>query len=106
MKSLYYALFGTTLVFSSDPKLRRVRAGKYLLKRLAEKVLPAAIAHRPKQGFFRPLTEWFGGRLRQEAQAVLAPGRARAVPHGGALSTLTAEHCSGKRNHSNRHFAL
>ena len=88
-----------------DAKLKRGRAGKYLLKR-AEKVLPADIAHRPTRGFFPPLTEWFGGALRQEAQAVLARIGERALFRTGTLSTLTAEHCSGKRKHSNRLWAL
>src|SRR6202008_3883830 len=46
-----------------DPALKqRGRTGKYLLKRLAEKLLPMDVVHRPKQGFMPPLAEWFRGR--------------------------------------------
>ena len=90
-----------------DPRLKqRGRTGKYLLKKLAEKLLPAEIVHRPKQGFFPPLTEWFAGRLRQEAEGVLARLGKRGLFRGDALTSLAAEHYSGKRNHSNRLWAL
>ena len=38
----------------------RGRTGKYLLKRLAERFLPAEIVHRRKHGFAVPLADWFG----------------------------------------------
>ena len=43
-----------------DPALKQHgRTGKYLLKKLALKLLPREIVERPKQGFFPPLAEWF-----------------------------------------------
>ena len=89
------------------PSLKqRGRTGKYLLKKLAEKVLPPEIVHRPKQGFFPPLTEWFSGRLKLEAQAALARLDGRKLFRRGALQSLLDEHYSGKRTHSNRLWAL
>jgi asparagine synthase (glutamine-hydrolysing) len=89
------------------PSLKqRGRTGKYLLKKLAEKLLPAEIVHRPKQGFFPPLTEWFSGRLKPEAQSALARLDGRKLFRPNALQTLLHEHYSGKRTHSNRLWAL
>jgi asparagine synthase (glutamine-hydrolysing) len=90
-----------------DPSLKqRGRTGKYLLKKLAEKLLPSEIVHRPKQGFFPPLTEWFAGRLKPEAQSALARLDGRKLFRSGALQALLREHYSGKRSHSNRLWAL
>jgi asparagine synthase (glutamine-hydrolysing) len=90
-----------------DPALKqRGRAGKYLLKKLAEKLLPAEIVHRPKQGFFPPLTEWFAGRLKDEARAALSRLDQRRLFREGALAALLGEHYGGKRNHSGRLWAL
>ena len=90
-----------------DPSLKqRGRTGKYLLKRLAEKLLPHEIVHRPKQGFFPPLTEWFAGRLKDEAHAAIAGLDTRGLFRANALSELLNEHYSGSRNHSGRLWAL
>ena len=90
-----------------DPALKqRGRIGKYLLKKLAEKLLPREIVHRPKQGFFPPLTEWFAGRLKDEACAAIARLDGRGLFRQGVLPGLVAEHYSGRRNHSGRLWAL
>jgi asparagine synthase (glutamine-hydrolysing) len=36
---------------------------KYILKKIAQKILPASIIQRPKQGFELPLDEWIRGDL-------------------------------------------
>jgi asparagine synthase (glutamine-hydrolysing) len=36
---------------------------KYILKRVAEKLLPKDIIYRKKQGFSAPIKEWFNGKL-------------------------------------------
>jgi asparagine synthase (glutamine-hydrolysing) len=90
-----------------EPSLKqRGRTGKYLLKKLAEKLLPREIVHRPKQGFFPPLTEWFAGRLKEETSAALSALDKRGLFRAGALQTLSQEHYSGSRNHSGRLWAL
>ncbi|HEU4350255.1 MAG TPA: asparagine synthase (glutamine-hydrolyzing) [Burkholderiales bacterium] len=90
-----------------DPALKQHgRTGKYLLKKLAEKLLPREIVHRPKQGFFPPLTEWFAGRLKEEAQAAFSRLDKRGLFRPGALSALVTEHYSARRNHSGRLWAL
>jgi asparagine synthase (glutamine-hydrolysing) len=49
---------------------------KYLLKRVAEKLLPMEIVHRRKQGFGVPLEYWFQGGLREYVHDVLFDSRA------------------------------
>jgi len=90
-----------------DPALKqRGRTGKYLLKKLAEKLLPHEIVHRPKQTFFPPLGEWFAGRLKEEARAALSGLDRRGLFARGALDGISNEHYSGRRNHSGRLWAL
>ena len=90
-----------------DPALKqRGGTGKYLLKKLAEKLLPREIVHRPKQTFFPPLAEWFAGPLRGEARSALAALDKRGLFRRGALPELLAEHESGRRGHAGRLWAL
>jgi asparagine synthase (glutamine-hydrolysing) len=92
-----------------DPALKqRGRTGKYLLKKLAEKLLPPEAVHRPKQVFMPPLAEWFAGLLKDEAQTALSArgvGR-RGLLRKSAVSALMEEHYSGRRNHGGRLWAL
>ena len=90
-----------------DPSLKqRGRTGKYLLKKLAEKLLPHEIVHRPKQGFFPPLTEWFAGKLKDEARSALSALDGRGLFRKRALERLLGEHYGNKRGHSGRLWAL
>jgi asparagine synthase (glutamine-hydrolysing) len=90
-----------------DPALKqRGRTGKYLLKKLAEKLLPPQIVHRPKQGFFPPLAEWFGGLLKDETRAALSGLDKRGLFRAGVLEQLSHEHYAGKRGHAGRLWAL
>ncbi len=90
-----------------DPGLKqRGATGKYLLKRLAEKWLPAEIVHRRKQGFVPPLAEWLAGPLRQRAQAAFASLARRGLFRPAALSSVIDEHDAGGRRHGNRLWAL
>jgi asparagine synthase (glutamine-hydrolysing) len=92
-----------------DPDLKQKgRTGKYLLKKLAEKYLPAEIVHRSKQGFMPPLAEWFTGLLNDETRAALSPrglGK-RGLFRSNALEEIVQQHYSGKRNHAGRLWAL
>ncbi len=58
-----------------DPALKqRGATGKFILKRLAGKYLPATTVHRSKQGFVPPLGEWFAGLLKRDVDDALSPG--------------------------------
>ncbi len=57
-----------------DPSLKqRGKTGKFILKKLAGKYLPATTVHRGKQGFVPPLAEWFAGLLKPQVDRALSP---------------------------------
>jgi asparagine synthase (glutamine-hydrolysing) len=90
-----------------DPALKqRGATTKYLLKKLALKLLPSGIVQRPKQGFFPPLSEWFAGPLKAEIGAALSALDRRGLFRPGALRAVGEEHYAGRRNHSGRLWAL
>jgi asparagine synthase (glutamine-hydrolysing) len=48
---------------------------KYLLRKLAEKYLPAELIHQPKRGFEIPLKKWIDSELKELiASYILSPG--------------------------------
>lgn len=55
----------------------RERQGKWLLKRLLRKFLPAGMIDRPKMGFGIPVGEWLRGPLREWGEDLLAEDRLR-----------------------------
>ena len=81
---------------------------KYLLKRVAEKYLPAAIVHRQKQGFVMPLSEWLAAGLAPLLEECLGPGGLdrRNLFRSGALARLLQEQRQGRRQHGTRLWAL
>jgi len=92
-----------------DPRLKQKGdTRKYLLKKLAEKFLPAEIVHRRKQGFVMPLSDWLATGLRDRVDESLGTGGLdkRGLFRDGALPRLLAEHRAGRRNHSGRLWAL
>ncbi len=79
---------------------------KYLLKRMAERYLPAAIVHRNKQGFVLPLREWLAGPLRQPVAMALQNQMHRGLLLPAALHRLEQEHYTGRRHHAGRLWTL
>jgi asparagine synthase (glutamine-hydrolysing) len=79
----------------------RGRTTKYLLKKLACRLLPRHIVHRRKRGFGIPVAGWLRGPLRDLAQDLLAPERLRrqGIFEPGAVGGLLAEHLEGRVNH-------
>ncbi|HEY6939997.1 asparagine synthase (glutamine-hydrolyzing) [Dokdonella sp.] len=76
----------------SLPDALRVRRGrgKHLLRRVAERWLPADVLAKPKQGFAIPLGQWFRGPLRSLAEDVLA---SRAFRERGLIDPAAARAC-------------
>ncbi|MGL5167227.1 MAG: asparagine synthase (glutamine-hydrolyzing) [Afipia sp.] len=83
------------------PRHFKIRGGetKWLLRRVAEQMVPKQLLDRPKMGFGIPLADWLRGPLRDWAEDMLDPQRL-----GGGLIDVTAarrlwaEHLTGRRN--------
>jgi len=73
---------------------------KRVLRRLAERYIPAELLDRPKQGFEPPLADWLRGPLRDWADALLQPDTLAADGLIRPEPVLTAwqEHCTGRRD--------
>jgi asparagine synthase (glutamine-hydrolysing) len=83
------------------PRRFKIRDGetKWLLRRVAERMVPKQLLDRPKMGFGIPLADWLRGPLRDWAEDLLD---ARQLGGGfidvAAARALWAEHLSGRRN--------
>jgi asparagine synthase (glutamine-hydrolysing) len=81
---------------------------KYLLKRVAERYVPAEALHRRKRGFVMPAADWLRGDLAPLARATV--GSARFLDRGwlsaDAVRGLLAEHASGARDWSQQLWTL
>lgn len=85
------------------PPEMKVRAGKgkWLVRQVLYKHVPAALVDRPKTGFSIPLDDWLRGPLRAWASDLLSPVTLRS--HGlfnvNRVGRMFEEHMSGRRNH-------
>src|SRR5690606_22168443 len=81
------------------PESLRIRQGrgKYLLREVARRWLPAQLLDKPKQGFAVPLAEWFRGPLRELAADTFASRRfrERGLIDPDAANALLDEHVRG-----------
>jgi asparagine synthase (glutamine-hydrolysing) len=86
---------------------RNQDGGKLILKRAVRKLLPSEILNRPKSGFGVPLARWLRHDL-SETLRILDDDRARrrGLFHRPALLSMIDQHQQGKRDWSNRLWAL
>ena len=76
---------------------------KFIFKKLAERLgVPAAVLHRPKQGFALPLVHWMRNELREEMARVLLEPRTlqRGYFNRQGIESLLEEHFRGRRDQS------
>jgi asparagine synthase (glutamine-hydrolysing) len=85
------------------PPGMKVRAGrgKWLVRQVLYKHVPAALIDRPKTGFSIPIDDWLRGSLKAWAGDLLSPDR---LQRQGLFNTRLVgrrfeEHLSGRRNH-------
>ncbi len=80
----------------------KIRDGqtKWLLREVLYRHVPRALIERPKKGFAVPLDSWLRGPLKSWADDLLSEPRLRAagILDAQRVSTLWAEHRSGRRN--------
>lgn len=83
------------------PRRFKIRNGetKWLLRRVAQRMVPKQLLDRPKMGFGIPLASWLRGPLRDWAEDMLNPQRLG----GGFIDVasarrLWADHLTGRRN--------
>jgi asparagine synthase (glutamine-hydrolysing) len=83
-------------------------AGKRVLKKAVEDLLPHSILYRPKLGFPTPWSGWLAGSQLDEIQKLLLEPRSveRGLFKRSAVQRLFEEHRSGYRDHYNRIWRL
>ena len=83
-------------------------AGKYLLRRAAEGLLPREILNRPKHGFDVPVGRWLRGSLKSFAEDVLFASRAatRGFWQPAAVRDLWTRHLAGESGLGDRLWVL
>lgn len=83
-------------------------AGKHILKKGVEDLLPQSILYRPKLGFPTPWSRWVAGpQLNMIRDLLLEPrSMERGLFKRGALERLFNEHRAGYRDHSDRIWRL
>lgn len=93
---LYPPLADFALRLPESLRIRQGR-GKYLLREVARRWLPAQLLDKPKQGFAVPLAEWFRGPLRELAADTFASRRfrERGLIDPDAANALLDEHVRG-----------
>ncbi|MCX6796388.1 MAG: asparagine synthase (glutamine-hydrolyzing) [Candidatus Falkowbacteria bacterium] len=80
---------------------------KYLLKKIAEKYLPADCIYHPKKGFTVPLSYWFRGDLNKYISSNITDKR--FLNYGfnqGFVETMLKNHSTGKKNYENQLWSL
>lgn len=91
-------LIGLVAGMPTALKLRGMTT-KYILKRVAERLLPREIVHRPKHGFGVPVGRWFRRELRDYVRDVLLSPRAR---QRGYLDPVAVERLIDQHQHGQR----
>ena len=85
------------------PPAMKVRdgRGKWLVRQVLHRHVPAALIDRPKTGFSIPLDDWLRGPLQCWARDLLSPDRLRrqGLFDAGRVERRLAEHIGGRRNH-------
>jgi len=75
--------------------------GKWLVRQVLYRHIPANLIDRPKTGFSIPIDDWLRGPLKPWVSDLLSPARLRAqgLFNTKRVGAIMAEHMGGQRNH-------
>jgi asparagine synthase (glutamine-hydrolysing) len=75
---------------------------KYILKKVAERLMPADLVHRPKMGFAVPVAYWLKKEWAERSDDLVRGPRAleRGTLRPGFLDRIMDEHRAGRRDNS------
>ena len=94
------------LSLPSNLRVRRLTT-KWLLKKAAEAWIPRDVIYRRKRGLSVPVASWLNRGLRNEVDRLLGPSHLEAAGLDAAMiTTLLAEHRSGRVNHAKPLWAV
>jgi len=81
---------------------------KYLLKKVAERLIPAELVYRPKRGFAVPVAYWLKKEWAAKSEEMLVGKEAlqRGVFREVFLRRVLNEHRAGKRDNSSMIWSL
>jgi len=98
--------FAATL--PSEFKLNKALQTKYILKEAFKDILPREIYERGKKGFGVPVGRWFRNELKDYLKDILLSGKfeKRNILKKEAVLNLVTEHIEGRRDNSERLWAL
>jgi asparagine synthase (glutamine-hydrolysing) len=104
---LDHRLMELAAALEPDDKVRGLTT-KRIFKDALRAWLPDHILDRRKAGFGVPLAKWFAGELRELPGDVLLDERstARGIFRRDAIGALIDDHVAGRRDNSNRLWAL
>jgi asparagine synthase (glutamine-hydrolysing) len=93
--------------FSLDDQFKFRRGiKKYILKKLAFKLLPVDVLLERKQGFSVPLSEWMNGALGGRLNDLLSGNDLSAHLNKKMVRGMLCEHKSGKRDHGQKLWSI
>ncbi|MCA9469045.1 MAG: asparagine synthase (glutamine-hydrolyzing) [Nitrospira sp.] len=104
---LDYRLLEFSMSLSDEWRLRGWE-GKFILKKIMEKVLPHEIVYRKKKGFPVPVAKWFRGSLYHQVRDILLDNKSlsRKYFRESYVDRVLASHRQGKEDLSRRIFSL
>lgn len=96
---LDYRLIEAVSALGSDFKIKHGE-GKYLLKKISEKIIPNKIIYRKKKGFPVPTKEWFSGQLMNQIGDSISDLKKEPWFNVKALQQIVSRHKTGAEDHS------